>query len=81
MVHEQKFKDLLSSTYQVSVESIVLDLESEAVWVLFPPGVTFCHWIFFHVVKPLMSILPILSVYEKLDSYGFVAESEQSILS
>ena len=30
MVHEQKFKDLLSSTCQVSVERIVLDLESEA---------------------------------------------------
>ena len=30
MVHEQKFKDFLSSTCQVSVERIVLDLESEA---------------------------------------------------
>ena len=30
VVHEQKFKDLLSSTDQVSVERIVLDLESEA---------------------------------------------------
>ena len=29
MVHEQKFKDLLSSTCQVSIERIVLDLESE----------------------------------------------------
>ena len=29
MVHEQKFKDLLSSTCQVSVERRVLDLESE----------------------------------------------------
>ena len=29
MVHEQKFKDLLSSTCQTSVEKIVLDLESE----------------------------------------------------
>ena len=29
MVHEQKFKDLLSSTCQVSVERIVLDLKSE----------------------------------------------------
>ena len=46
VVHEQKFKDLLSSTCQVSVERIVLDLESEAAWVLFPLGVTFCHWIF-----------------------------------
>ena len=46
VVHEQKFKDLLSSTCQVSVERIVLDLESEAAWVLFPPGITFCHWLF-----------------------------------
>ena len=30
MVHEQKVKDLLSSTCKVSVERIVLDLESEA---------------------------------------------------
>ena len=29
VVHEQKFKDLLSSTWQVSVERRVLDLESE----------------------------------------------------
>ena len=29
MVHEQKFKDLLSRKCQVSVERIVLDLESE----------------------------------------------------
>ena len=42
-MHEQKFKDLLSSTCQVSVERRVLDLESEAMrgWVLFPLGVTF----------------------------------------
>ena len=30
VVHVQKFKDLLSNTCQVSVERIVLDLESEA---------------------------------------------------
>ena len=42
----RSFKDLLSSTCQVSVERIVLDLESEAASVLFPPGVTFYHWIF-----------------------------------
>ena len=29
MVYEQEFKDLLSCTCQVSVERIVLDLESE----------------------------------------------------
>ena len=46
VLHELKFKDLLSSTCQVSVERIVLDLESE-VSVLFPPGIKFCHWIFF----------------------------------
>ena len=70
MVYEQKIKDLLSSTCQVSVKRIVLDLESEAAWVLFPPGVTFLPLDFFHVVKSLMSILsllPILSIYKKLD--------------
>ena len=39
-MHEQKFKDLLSSKCQVSVERIVLDLESEGPG-LFPLGVTF----------------------------------------
>ena len=37
VVHEQKFKDLLSSTCQVSVERIVSDLESEE------PGF-YSHW-------------------------------------
>ena len=37
----------LTSECPVSVERIVLDLESEAAYVLFPLGVTFCHWIFF----------------------------------
>ena len=49
VVHEQKFKDLLSSTCQVSVERIVLDW-NQRLWeahVLFPLGVTFCHCIFF----------------------------------
>ena len=32
MVHEQKFKDLISSTCQVSVERSMLDLESEVQW-------------------------------------------------
>ena len=36
----------LTRKCQVTVERRVLDLESEA-WVLFPLGVTFCHWIFF----------------------------------
>ena len=39
LVHEQKFKDLLSSTCQVSVERSMLDLESEAL-----TRVTFCYW-------------------------------------
>ena len=32
VVHEQKFKDLLSSTCQVSEERSMLDLESEVQW-------------------------------------------------
>ena len=32
VVHEQNFKDLLSSTCQVSVETNMLDLESEVQW-------------------------------------------------
>ena len=32
VVHEQKFKDLLSSTCQVSVERSMLDFESEVQW-------------------------------------------------
>ena len=77
VVHLKKFKDLLSSTCQVSGERIVLDLEWEA-RVLFPLGVTFCHWIFFHIVKPLMPILtllPIRLICEKLvcnDIFSFV---------
>ena len=34
VVHEQKFKDLLSSTCQASVEKSMLDLESEVQWSL-----------------------------------------------
>ena len=41
MVHEQKFKDLLSSTCQVSVESRMLDLELEVL-----TGITFSYWNF-----------------------------------
>ena len=67
-MHEQKFKDLLSSTCQISPERIVLDLELEAK-VLFPLGVTFFTGFFcFSVVKPLMPIyalLPTLFNYEK----------------
>ena len=45
VVHEQKFKDLLSSTCQVSVERSMLDLESEVQWFKLT-GVTFCNWNF-----------------------------------
>ena len=47
----------------------MLDLGSEAAWVLIPLGVTL-FTVFFHVVKPLMPImvlLPMLSIYEKHD--------------
>ena len=37
VVHEQEFKDLLSSTCQVSVERSMLDLESEVQWFI-------THW-------------------------------------
>ena len=70
MVHEQKSKDLLSSTCQVSPERIV-DLESEVMRGpgSIPTGGNIFHWnIWFHVVKPLMPILtllPNLFIYEK----------------
>ena len=72
MVHEQKFKDLLSSTCQVSVERIVLDLESEVMRVpgSIPTGGNILSLDFFHVVKPLMPLLSILSIYEKLVYVG-----------
>ena len=54
MVHEQKFKDLLSSTCQVGVERIVLDLESEVMGGLgsIPTGDNILSLDFFHIVKP-----------------------------
>ena len=74
VVHEQKFEDLLSSTCQVSVERIVLDLESEVMRGLgsipMGGGGNILSLNFLHVVKPLMSILPllsILSICEKLE--------------
>ena len=74
VVHEQKFKDLLISTCQVSVDSverIVLDLESEAMRGpgSNPFGGNILSLDFFHVVTPLMPtlpLLPILSICEKL---------------
>ena len=72
VVKEQKFKDLLSSTCPVSVESMVLDLESEGRRRpgSIPTGGNILSLNFLHVVKPLMPILPllpILSICEKLD--------------
>ena len=68
MVHEQKFKDLQSSTCQVSVERIVLDLESEAMRGPFsiPTGGNILSLNFFHVVKPLMPILALLPILSNL---------------
>ena len=68
VVHEQKFKDLLSSTCQVSVERRVWtwNQRSWEAWVLFPLGVTFCHWILFQVVKPLMPIFAWLPISSSL---------------
>ena len=58
MVHEQKFKDLLSRTCQVSVGGIVLDLESEAMKDpgSIPTGGNILSLDFFHKVRPLMPI-------------------------
>ena len=70
-MHEQKFKDLLSSTCQVSPERIVLDLESEIMTGpgSIPTGVLFVTGIFcFHAVKsvmPILALLPTLFNYEK----------------
>ena len=68
MVHEQKFKDLLSSTCQVSVERIVLDLESEAMRDLgsIPTGCKILSLDFFcfHAVKMKMPILAFLCICE-----------------
>ena len=47
VVHEQKFKDLLSSTCQVSVERSMLDLEDQRSSGSILTGVTFCYWNFF----------------------------------
>ena len=63
MVHEQKFKDLLSSTCQVSPERIVLDFESEVMRGpgSIPTGITiFTGFFYFYAVEPLMPILALL---------------------
>ena len=68
MVHEQKFKDFLSSTCQVSVERIVLDLESEVMRGpgSIPTGSNILSLDFFHVVKPLKPILVLLPILSNL---------------
>ena len=57
---------------QVSVERIVLDLESEAIRGLgsIPTGGNILALDFFHIVKllmPIFALLPILSICEKPD--------------
>ena len=67
VVHEQKFKDLLSSTCQVSVERTVLDLESEVMkgQVLFPMEVTSFSKFY----------NPNLHIIARSDSLGFKTEN------
>ena len=69
MVHGQKFKDFLSSTCQVSVERIVLDLESEAMRGpdSIPTGgnILSLEFFCFHIVKMKMTQLAFLCVCEK----------------
>ena len=72
VVHEQKFKDLLSSTCQVSQERIVLDLESG---VMRGPGsiptgrnILSLDFFGYHIAKfvmPILALLPILFNCEK----------------
>ena len=73
MVHEQKLKDLLSST--CSVERRVLDLESEAMRGLgsIATGGNILSLEFFccHVVKMKILILTFLCICEKPDYAGY----------
>ena len=64
VVHKHKFKDLLSS--QVSVERSMLDLESEVQWFNTHWGnILLLEFSCFHIVKPLVPLLPISLYYEK----------------
>ena len=66
VVHEMKLKDLLSSTYQDSVEMRVLDFKSQAMRGPGPiPTRGNILSLFSHVGKPLMPILALLSVWKK----------------
>ena len=66
MVHEQKFKDLLSSTCQVSVERIALNLVSEVMRGQGSISTRGNILDLFHVVKPLMPILALLPISSNL---------------
>ena len=75
-MHEQKFKDPLSSTCPLSSERIVLDLKSEVHerpgfyhdWGSITTGGNILPMDFFcfHVVKPLMPILALLPISSSL---------------
>ena len=72
VVHEQKFKDLLSSTCQVSPERIVLDLESGVMrgQGSIPTGrnILSLDCFGYHIAKfvmPILALLPILFNCEK----------------
>ena len=68
MVHEQKFKDLLSSICQVSVERSMLDLERSSGSILTWGNILLLKFFVFSIVKPLMTILALLPIsfnYEK----------------
>ena len=84
MVHEHKFKDLLSSTCQVSVERSMVDFRSEVQWFNTHWGNIFLTGIFcFHIVKPLMPILALLPIsfnYEK-PRMGGETLTEESVLN
>ena len=74
VVHEQKFKDLLSNTWQVSVERLVLNLESEAMRgrgsIPTVSNILSLDFFGFHVVKTKMPQLAFLCVCEKPYCWG-----------
>ena len=69
-MHEQKFKDLLSSTCQFSVERKVLDLESVAISMRglgsIPTGGNIFLRIFFSIFFSILAFVAILVHFEKL---------------